>query len=77
MKKLFQSDAIFEIAQFQLFRWYGAYQIISASETSCSCMIEDYIVHIKGENVTVTVLATSGFSVSCQKLQSVLIEKHA
>ncbi|MEC1179919.1 hypothetical protein P9B03_15570 [Metasolibacillus meyeri] len=77
MKKLFQMAAIFEMTNFQLFKWHGNYRIIAASEASCSCMIEDYVVHIMGERITVTVLATNGFTVSCEKLHALQIEKHA
>lgn len=76
MKKLFQHASILEITNYNQFKWHGDYKILHASENACTCMLDDFIVHINGEEVKVDVLATDGFSVTCKKLHKVAIERH-
>ncbi len=76
LKKLFQHAPILEITDYKQFKWHGNYTIINASEKACTCMLDDFIVHINGEEVQVDVLATNGFSVTCKKLHKVTIERH-
>nr|WP_106780004.1 hypothetical protein [Lysinibacillus timonensis] len=75
MKKLFQTEPLFELFNCNELKIIGKYKFLEASEHHCAFMYEHFRIHVKAKKVHIDVLKVEELIIRVEDLQSIEMKK--